>query len=176
MLAVRTTGDPAQLARRITSEVWSVDPNVPISNVVPLEDIVAASYSNSRLLMTLLTLFAAVALSLGAIGVYGVTSFAVSRRTNEIGVRMALGASDLRVRMEVLRVGVINALGGTALGLAGAWALSRFLEGLVFEVSATDPATFGVVTIVIMVVAAVASYLPARRATRIDPAEALRTA
>ncbi|MEJ2238043.1 MAG: ABC transporter permease [Gemmatimonadales bacterium] len=175
MLAVRTTGDPATLARRITSEVWSVDPNVPISNVTPLADVVAASYSNSRLLMTLLTIFAAVALSLGAIGVYGVTSFAVSRRTNEIGVRMALGASDGRVRMEVLRMGVFNALGGTVLGLAGAWALSRFLEGLVFEVSATDPATFAAVAMVIVVVAAAASYLPARRATKIDPAEALRT-
>jgi putative ABC transport system permease protein len=174
MLAVRTTGDPAALTRRIASEVWSLDPNVPISRVAPLADVVAASYGNSRLVMTLLTVFAAVALSLGAIGVYGVTSFAVSRRTNEIGVRMALGASDGRVRIEVLRLGLSNALAGTVLGLAGAWALSRFLEGLLFEVSATDPVTFTAVTAVIMVVAGLASYLPARKATMIDPAEALR--
>jgi putative ABC transport system permease protein len=176
MLAVRTSGDPAGMGRLVASEVWAMDPNVPVSHVMPLADVVAASYSNPRLLRTLLTVFAVVALSLGAIGVYGVTSFAVSRRTGEIGVRMALGASHRRVRLEVLRVGVGNTLIGTTLGLAGALGLSRFLEGLLFEISANDPATFAGVAVVIIVVAVLASYLPARRASNIDPAEALRSA
>jgi putative ABC transport system permease protein len=125
--------------------------------------------------MTLLTVFAAVALSLGAVGVYGVTSYAVSQRINEIGLRMALGASDRRVRGEVLRLGVTNALVGTALGLAGALGLARFLKGFVFGVSATDPATFVAVAACIAFVALAASYVPARRATKIDPAAALRS-
>jgi len=179
MLAVRTAGDPTLLARRITSEVWSLDPNVPISKVATLDDVVAASYGNSRMVMILLAIFAAVALALGAIGVYGVTSFAVSRRTNEIGVRMALGASDGRVRMEVLGLGVRNAVAGTALGLAGAWGLSRFLEGLLFEVSATDPATYLAVAVVIVIVArsggGTAQLLAARLTLKLLPLH-IRTA
>jgi predicted permease len=175
MLAVHTSGSPERLARQVQSVVWAFDPNVPISEVVPMAELVSGSYGDSRLVMTLLTVFAAVALSLGAVGVYGVTSYAVSQRINEIGLRMALGASDRRVRGEVLRLGVTNALVGTALGLAGALGLARFLKGFVFGVSATDPATFVAVAACIAFVALAASYVPARRATKIDPAAALRS-
>lgn len=173
-LAVRTSQDPALLIRRVLSDVWAIDPDVPVSHIAPLSDVVAASYNDKRMVTTLLAVFAAVALSLGAIGVYGVTSFGVSRRTNEIGIRMALGASGRRVRADVLRSGTSNALAGIAIGLAGAWGLSRFLEGLVFEVSATDPITFVGVAAMILTVALASAYLPARRATKIDPSEALR--
>jgi len=175
-LVVRTTGEPALLSRNVLDQVWAIDHNVPVAQIAPLSDVVADSYSDSRLVMTLLTVFAAVALCLGAIGVYGVTSFAVSRRTNEIGIRMALGATARRVRTDVVRVGTTSALAGTALGLAGAWALSRFIADLLFEVSATDPITYGGVAALILTVAVVATYLPARKATKIDPTEALRSA
>ncbi len=174
MIAVRTAGEPGRMAAQVRSEVWALDPDVPLSGLMPMDQLVSASYSDSRLVMLLLTVFAAVALALGAVGVYGVTSFAVSRRTNEIGLKMALGASGRRVLGEVLRLGLMNALAGTVLGLAGAFGLARFIEGLVFGVSATDPATFAGVAGFILLVALGASCVPAWRAARIDPADALR--
>ncbi len=124
--------------------------------------------------MILLTTFALVASILGGIGVYGVTAFWVGRRTNEIGIRMALGANRRRIMGDVLRQGMIHSLVGIALGLAGAVFLTRFLAGLVFGISTTDPGTFAAVVVFISLVSAGATYVPARRATNVDPASALR--
>ena len=126
--------------------------------------------------MILLTTFALVASILGAIGVYGVTAYWVGRRTNEIGIRMALGANRRRVMGEVLRQGMIHSLVGVTLGVVGAVFLTRFLSGLVFGISTTDPGTFAAVVIFISLVSAGATYVPALRATRVDPASALRDA
>ncbi len=126
--------------------------------------------------MILLTTFALVASILGAIGVYGVTAYWVGRRTNEIGIRMALGANRRRVMGEVLRQGMIHSLVGVTLGVVGAVFFTRFLSGLVFGISTTDPSTFAAVVIFISLVSAGATYVPALRATRVDPASALRDA
>jgi putative ABC transport system permease protein len=124
--------------------------------------------------MTLLGVFAFVALALGAIGVYGVLSHAVAQRTNEIGIRIALGARAGNVTVMVVRQGVLLALSGVVVGLAGAFAATRLMASMLFEVSTTDPWTFAAVSVLLVVVGIVASYLPARRASRVDPIEALR--
>jgi len=174
MLAVRTAGDPARAAGAVRAALRSLDADVPISHVVPLEALVTGSFGRSRLLMTLLTGFAVVALLLGAVGIYGVASFAVGRQTNEIGIRMALGATAGRIRGELLRRSLTGAIAGTAAGLVAAAVAARFIAGLVYGVSPWDPATFAGVAACMAIVAVVAGDVPARRATRIDPAEALR--
>ncbi len=126
--------------------------------------------------MILLTTFALVASILGAIGVYGVTAYWVGRRTNEIGIRMALGATRRTVMGDVLRQGMTQSLVGITLGVVGAAFLTRFLSGLIFDVSTTDLSTFAAVVILISLVSAGATYVPARRATNVDPASALRDA
>ena len=174
MLAVRTAGDPAAIARMVQDAVWAMDSDLPISEVAPLRDLITSSMGGPRMIMILLTTFALVASILGGIGVYGVTAFWVGRRTNEIGIRMALGANRRRIMRDVLRQGMVHSLVGIALGLAGAVFLTRFLAGLVFGISTTDPGTFVAVVIFISLVSAGATYAPARRATNVDPASALR--
>ncbi len=176
MLAIRTTGDLAQIARVVQDEIWTMEPDMPISDVMPLQDLVTGSMGGPRMIMILLTTFALVASILGAIGVYGVTAYWVGRRTNEIGIRMALGATRRKVMGEVLRQGMIHSLVGVTLGVVGAVFLTRFLSGLVFGISTTDPGTFAAVVIFISLVSAGATYVPALRATRVDPASALRNA
>ncbi len=174
MLAVRTAGDPAAIARMVQEEVWAMDSDLPISEVAPLRDLITGSVGGPRMIMILLTTFALVASILGAIGVYGVTAYWVGRRTNEIGIRMALGANHRKVMGDVLRQGMTQSLVGITLGVVGAAFLTRFLSGLVFGVSTTDPSTFVAVVIFISLVSAGATYVPARRATNVDPASALR--
>ena len=175
-LGIGATGDPAQIARVVQEEIWTMEPDMPISEVMPLQDLVAGSMGGPRMIMILLTTFALVASILGAIGVYGVTAYWVGRRTNEIGIRMALGANRRRVMGEVLRQGMIHSLVGVTLGVAGAVFLTRFLSGLVFGISTTDPSTLAAVVILISLGSAGATYVPALRATRVDPASALRDA
>ena len=175
MLAVRLTGDPALKARDIQAEVWAMEPDMPISDVMPLGDLVANSVGSPRMIMVLLSTFAIVALSLGAVGVYGVTAYSVSRRTNEIGVRMALGATNSSVLNSVLRQGMSQSVLGIAVGLVGAVLLTRFLSSFLFGISSTDPATFAGVALFISVISLSAIYLPARRASRVDPVQALRS-
>lgn len=174
VLAVRTSIDPAASSGPIRDVVRSLDPNVPIVYMRTMGDVLKRAVARPKFTMTLLGVFALVALALGVIGVYGVMSHAVAARTNEIGIRIALGARVEEVTRMVTRQGFVVAMVGVAVGLACAVAATRVMAGLLFNVSATDPWTFGVVAILMAAVALLASYLPARRASRVDPIEALR--
>jgi putative ABC transport system permease protein len=167
----------ASLAGAIHNQLRSMEPNEPINPVVPLEDRLAKSraVTGRRFQMLLFGVFAGIALVIAAVGIYGVISYAVSQRTQEIGIRMALGAQAGDVLRMVVWRGMRLTLLGVALGLAAALALTRVMRNLLFEVSATDPATFAIITILLVGVALIASYIPARRATKVDPLLALRS-
>ena len=173
-LLVRTTTDPTNLAAAIQREILNIDRDQAVTEVATLEQVVGESIEQPRLTMFLLGIFALVALTLAAIGIYGVIAYAVEQRTREIGIRMALGAQALDVLKLVVRNGMILALMGVAIGLAGAFALTRLLASLLFEVAATDATTFAVVSVGLLAVALLACYIPARRATKVDPLTALR--
>jgi predicted permease len=173
-LMVRSTSAPAALAASIRSAVWSVDKNVPITDLQPMTDVVARSISQPRSTMLMLSIFAGIGLTLGIIGIYGVISYSVAQRTQEIGVRMALGARTLDILQLVVGQGLKLTLIGVAAGVAGALAVTRLMSSLLFGVSATDPATFLIIAGLLTAVALLACYLPARRATRISPVTALR--
>ncbi|HEU4451578.1 MAG TPA: ABC transporter permease [Longimicrobium sp.] len=174
-LVVRADAAPQAMAAALRAAVAAADPDVPASDLRPLEAVVSASVARPRFTSLLLAVFAAVALVLGAVGIYGVVAYAVSQRTHEIGVRMALGAGSDTVLRLVLRQGAVLAGIGVVLGLAAALALTRVLGSLLFGVSALDPLTFAAVGTAVVAVALVASWVPARRAARVDPAVALRT-
>ena len=173
-LVVRTAGDPLALSRAVQSTVWSIDRNLPLASVKTLEQVIAASVWQPRFNLLLVGLFAGLALVLAAVGIYGVMAYSVTERTHEIGIRMALGAKQADVLRLVVREGMALAAIGGAIGLAGAFALTRLLGGLLYQVKATDPAIFAAVPCLFAVVALLASYIPARRATRVDPMIALR--
>ena len=174
-LVVRTSGDPLPLAGAVQGEVWSLDRDLPIGDVSSMQQVVERAVWQPRFSTTLLGGFAGLALVLAAIGIYGVMSFDVSRRTQEIGIRMALGAKPADVMRSVLGGGGKLAAVGTAIWLAGALALTRFLKTLLYEVSTTDPAVLVGAAAVLGLVALLAVWLPARRATRVDPVVALRS-
>jgi putative ABC transport system permease protein len=173
-MVVRTTGDPLALAAAVRREVAALDPNVPVEQVRTMEEIVSQSVSQPRFYMLLLGTFAAVALVLAAVGIFGVMSYAVVQRTREIGIRMALGADPARVLREVVAGGVGLAGVGVAVGTVLALAVTRVLSSLLFGITATDPATYLGAMAVLGGAALVSSYVPARRATRVDPMVALR--
>jgi len=173
-LVVRGPGDPALLTAPIREAVRAIDPDLPLDKVAPLDSVVAASLAQSRFKAVLLALFAGLALVLAIVGVYGVVSYSVAQRTHEIGIRMALGAHRESVLRLVVRQGMTKVLIGLGLGLLGAWYASRFLAGQIYGLSATDPLTFVTVPLALAAVALAANYLPARRATRVDPLVALR--
>jgi putative ABC transport system permease protein len=170
-----STLDAAGLVSPIREAVRGLDPNLPIANVRTMETVVGATLSSPRFTGFLLATFASVALVLSAIGIYGVLSYVVSRRTREIGIRVAIGAGRGQVLRMVLGSGVGLALAGIGLGLAAAFVVTRFMTSLLHGVSATDPLTFTVVACVLTTVAIVASIVPAWRATRVDPVIALKT-
>ncbi len=172
--AVRTGAAPETLAGQIRAELRDVDPDLVLYKVRTMDGVVAAGVSPARFSMTLMGVFAGLALVLAAVGIYGVLSYAVNQRTHEIGIRMALGAERSSVRRMVVGQGLLLAFAGILLGLAGAYALSGWLSSLVFEVQVTDPWVFSAVVVILTVVATLAGYLPARRATAIDPVRALR--
>ncbi|HEY9517350.1 MAG TPA: ABC transporter permease [Gemmatimonadaceae bacterium] len=174
LLLVRTTGDPATLATPIRRAVTALDSDLPVSDVRTLDERLQQSIAQPRVSMMLLGLFALMALVLAAVGIYGVLSYTVAQRTRELGIRMALGAESNSVMRLVIRQAMAPALIGVLLGLAGAWGATRLMATLLFGVSATDPATFIMVSLFLLAVALVASWLPARRATRVDPLVALR--
>jgi putative ABC transport system permease protein len=173
-LLVRTTNDPQSIVPALRQAVWSIDPNQPISGVSTLEEIVSTSIAQPRLNMLLMMLFGALALVLSAVGIYGLLSYAVTQRTHEMGIRMALGANVTDVLTLVLKQGMLLAVIGEAIGLVGAFALTRLMSGLLFGVTPTDTGIFAAVVVVLTLVALLACYLPARRATKVDPLVALR--
>jgi predicted permease len=173
-VVLRTSVDPLALTRTLQRVVADLDPELPVARVQTLETIVARSVSEPRFYMVLLAAFAALAVALAALGIFGVMSYAVVQRSREIGIRVALGADPRDVLGMVLRQALLLTLGGVAAGLLGAAALSRVLASLLYDLSPTDPATLGSVAALLTSVALLASYLPARRATRVDPLEALR--
>jgi putative ABC transport system permease protein len=173
-LVVRARGDAAALAPDIRKAVWSVDKDQPIIRVATMDDLLAESASERRFALTLFETFGLVALALAATGTYGVLSGSVTERTREIGVRLALGAQRRDVLVLILRQGVKLTISGVGIGLVAAWAVTRLLTSLLYDVSATDPLIFGGVALLLTIVALLACYLPARRATKVDPLVALR--
>ncbi len=173
-LLVRTSTEPTSIVPALRQAVWSIDPNQPISNVNTMEQIVSDSIGKPRLNMTLMALFGALAMILAAIGIYGLLSYTVTQRTQEMGIRMALGAQAGDVLRLVLKQGMALAVIGQAIGVIGALALTRLIRGLLFGVTPTDFTIFAGVVVVLTTIALFACYLPARRATKVDPLKALR--
>jgi putative ABC transport system permease protein len=174
IILVRTTTDPLSIVGAVRQTVLSIDPNLPISNIKTLEKVVDDSIAQRRLNMLLMGLFGGLALLLSAVGIYGLLSHAVTQRTQELGIRMALGAQVTDVLKLVLRQGMTLVIAGEVIGLVGAFALTRLMRGLLFGVTPNDATTFVVVAGVLAVVALLACYVPARRATKVDPLIALR--
>jgi putative ABC transport system permease protein len=174
MLAVQTTMPPETLIPAIREQVRLLDPDLPITSVSTMDDLMNRSLSSARFSLWLLALFAVLGLLLAAIGIYGVMVTAVAQRTHEIGLRMALGAQRRDVLLLVIRQGMFPVLIGVVAGLVAAVGLTRLMSTLLFEVSATDPLTLAVITVLLTIVALLACYIPARRATKVDPLVALR--
>jgi putative ABC transport system permease protein len=173
-LAIRTAGDPAQLTSTLRNTMKELDPDLAVFNIRPYEEIISTSISQSRFNATLLASFAGIAMFLACFGVYGVMSYSVNQRTHEIGIRMALGQERSSVLQMILRQALAMSGIGVACGIIGAIALTRLMRTMLFSVDPADPLTFIIVALSLVVVAVCAGYLPARRATRVDPLIALR--
>src|SRR2546425_5833460 len=170
----RTKGDPTTLAEPIRRETKAVIPNLPPPLIRTMDDLLSETVAQPRLQTGLLSLFAGVALLLAAVGLYGVLAYPVTHRYREIGIRLALGASKRNVLSLVIAQGMKLALAGMAIGMLAALALTRVIRSLLYGVTPTDPATFTVVSLLLVAIALLACWLPARRAARVDPMEALR--
>jgi ABC-type antimicrobial peptide transport system permease subunit len=173
-LIVRSHGDPESLTASVRRVIASVDPEQPIAAISTMDDILALDVADRRQQMTLLAVFAGLALLLASIGLYGLLAYTVTQRSREIGLRMALGASASRVAAGVALRGLTLAAVGLAIGTGAAWALSRTMSRILYGVDAADPATYAGVGLLLGAIAAAASWLPARRASRIDPIVVLR--
>ncbi|MGI9065747.1 MAG: ABC transporter permease [Pyrinomonadaceae bacterium] len=171
---VKATGDPNQLIASAREQVKQVDPDQPIYNIKTMDEIRAESVAPERLNLTLLSIFAGIALVLAMVGIYGVMSYTVTQRTHEIGIRMAIGAQPRDVFKMVIGQGMALALIGVALGLVGAFGLTRLMASMLFGIEPTDPATFASIAVLLTLVALVACYIPGRRATKVDPVVSLR--
>src|SRR5262249_3526508 len=178
---IRTAGDPLSIVPAVRQAVAEIDSNLPLNNVKTQVEQGEETLRMERLFAKLVTLFGVLAQQLAAIGLFGLMAYAVSQRTHEIGVRMALGASQTDVLKMIVKQGMALALIGVALGLGGAYVLTKYLERwmqlsrMLYGVNPTDPATYGVMAVLLTVVALIACYLPARRATKVDPMAALRS-
>ncbi|MGH9837606.1 MAG: FtsX-like permease family protein [Blastocatellia bacterium] len=171
---LRTTGEPLQLNEAVRKAMLEIEPNLSLTRMRSMDQILARSVAQQRFNMLLLGVFAALGLALAAIGIYGVLSYAVAERTHEIGLRMALGAQAGDVLRLILKHGLALTVAGLGLGLAGALALTRLIKSYLFGVSATDPLTLVAVASLLLIVALVACWMPARRATKVDPMIAIR--
>jgi putative ABC transport system permease protein len=171
---IRTAGPPSALAPAARHAIHSLDSTQLLSRVMPLEDYVALSVQGRRFALILISVFAAIALLLSVVGIYGVTAYSVAQRTHEIGIRMALGAQRSEVMGLLLRQGVVLIVAGALLGIVASLGLTRFLASMLFDVTPTDPGTFALVVTLLIVTAALACWIPARRAMRVDPIVALR--
>jgi len=173
-LVIQTDGDPASIAPAVQREIRSIDPNQPVSDVRTMNQVMSEWVSRSRFNTLLLGLFAGLATLLSAVGIFGVMNYSVALRTREIGLRLAVGAQPRQVLMLILKQGLMLTIVGVVFGLAAAFALTRLLSGLLFGVTAFDVTTFTTISLLLVVVSLLACYLPARRAMRIDPLQALR--
>jgi putative ABC transport system permease protein len=173
-VVVRSSGGTSAVASAVRAEVRSLDPDLPLDEVRPLKDVVSDSVAEPRFRMLLLGAFALTALLLAAVGVYGLISYSVAQRTREIGIRVALGARPAQVTGPIMREGLRLAALGIGIGLAGAFVATRLLATFLFGVEPGDPLTFAAVTALLLGVALLASYLPSRRALKVDPLTALR--
>jgi putative ABC transport system permease protein len=173
-VVVRSRVESASLASSVKNQIWAVDNQIPVTKIRTMTEVMAESVAKRRFNMLLLAVFASVALVLAAVGIYGVISYSVTHRTHEIGIRIALGAAERDVLKLILGQGLLLAVMGAGIGVAGAFALTRLMSSLLFGVSATDPATFTAVALLLIAVALVATYIPARRAMKVDPMVALR--
>jgi putative ABC transport system permease protein len=173
-LAIRTAGSTSGLVDQVKQKVWSLDPQIPVSDIQSMTERMSDSLAQERFNMLLLGIFAALALSLSAVGIYGLVAYSVGQRTHEIGVRVALGAQQRDVLRLIVGEGAVLAIFGIVIGIAAAFGLTRLMASLLFQVTPTDPATFAAVAALLAAVALVACYIPARRATRVDPMVALR--
>src|SRR5215213_6666129 len=174
VLVAKTSVEPGSLSSGLRQQVWAIDKDQPVFDIRTMEEVRSMSVAMYSFSSVMLAIFAAVALVLASVGIYGVMAFAVTQRTQEIGIRMALGARALDVLKLVVKHGMKLALLGIVIGLAGSWALTRFLQKMLVDVRPTDLLTFSVVSAALLVAAFVACYLPARRATKVDPLKALR--
>jgi putative ABC transport system permease protein len=173
-LTIRTRGDSTNISPAARNVIHQLDPDQPIGEVITMNGLMARSVAKSRFNSMLLAIFSVVALVMAAVGIYGVMSYAVLQRTHEIGVRMALGAQRGDVLKLILKQGVVLAVAGVLVGLAGSFGLTRVISTLLFEVAATDKVTFAAVALGLLAITFLASYIPAWRATRVDPLVALR--
>jgi putative ABC transport system permease protein len=173
-LVVRTSGDPAALTAPVRERIHALDPDAPMFGIETMEGMVRDAAASDRFQMLLFGVFAAIGMLLAAVGIYGVISHSVSQRIHEIGIRIALGAKRSQVLNLVVRQGMVLTCVGVAIGLVGAFGLSRFLGSLLYAVKPTNPATFAAVSLILGTVALLASFIRARRATRVDPIVALR--
>jgi putative ABC transport system permease protein len=173
-LAVRTSSDPMAMIRSVRREVLAVDQDQPVYQIQSMQDLVSKSIAQPRFYSTTLGVFAILALILAGVGVYAVMSYSVTQRTHEIGVRMAMGAERRDVIKLILKEGLLLVVIGMSIGLAGALALTRIVASLLFGVSPNDVITFALIALLLILIALLACYIPARRATRIEPMVALR--
>jgi len=173
-LAVRTAGDPAAMTKSLGAAIRSLDPDLPMAGTATMEKVVADSHAGDRFSTVLMASFAALALLLAVLGIYGVIAFVVAQRTHEVGLRLALGAGRLDVLRMVLGEGIRLSAMGLAAGLAGAWLVGRAMQSMLYGVKALDLTAFGAVAGILMVSALLACYIPAQRASRVDPVIALR--
>jgi putative ABC transport system permease protein len=171
---VHTSSDPKGLIAVVRNEVYAIDKDQAVYNIATMEQLMSDAISLRRFFMLLLTIFAGLALALASIGIYGVMAYTVAQRTHEIGIRMALGARTSDVLNLVLKQGLLLTFAGIALGLFAAFSLTRLIASLLYEVTAADPVIFAITASVLASVALLACYIPARRATKVDPMIALR--
>jgi len=174
LLVVRSSTDPTTQINPVREVIREIDKDIPVYQVATMQELISSSVEQRRFTLLLLAVFSALALVLAAVGIYSVISFSVTQRTQEIGIRMALGARRFDVLRLIVFQGAPLVFGGVVIGLAGAFALTRLMDGLLFGVTATDPVTFVAVPVLLIVVGLAASLIPARRATRVDPMVALR--